>query len=490
MGEWLVYGLYIVCVLFLFGYGLFLFHLAWIYRGVRRQQGEKPQTPDASEPYFPKVTIQLPIYNEESVVVRLLEKVLEIKYPQDKLDIQILDDSTNECSQLIRRFLKNHPERKNIAQLQREDRKGFKAGALKEGLQDAKGEFIAIFDADFLPESNFLTDLIPHFQREEIGMVQSKWGHINKQHSILTKIQAFGLDAHFTAEQRGRSEKDYFLSFNGTAGIWRKTCIEAAGGWSSDTLTEDLDLSIRAQLAGWKFLYIEDTESPAELPITVSAYKSQQYRWNKGAAETHKKLYQELKSSKLKKTVKLHAMAQLAKGMAFIAGFFITILSVPLLWIQIHNPTSLLILSIHFFSFVSLLFLVFFYFYSFRYGRKKDRSLLQFIIAFFTFLFISMGTAFHNCMAVIEGYIGRKTPFIRTPKFNSTGQGTPKSTVKSSFKWDGGMEVLMAGYFIFGLYLAIQNDFYHYVPFHLILVFGYLYISFHSLGQFLSWKKS
>ncbi|EDO28878.1 predicted protein, partial [Nematostella vectensis] len=240
---------------------------------------------------IPFVTIQLPIFNEKYVVERLLHSVAALDYPKEKLEVQVLDDSTDDSVIETARLINKHAlSGLNIKHIRRENRVGFKAGALKEGLIDAKGEFIVIFDADFVPKPNWLQETIPYFKNEKVGVVQTRWGHINRNFSILTKIQAFALDAHFTLEQVGRNSKNHFINFNGTAGAWRKSCIIDAGNWESDTLTEDLDLSYRAQLKKWQFVYLEDVETPAELPAVLSAARSQQFRWNKGGAENFRKM--------------------------------------------------------------------------------------------------------------------------------------------------------------------------------------------------------
>ncbi|EDO26837.1 predicted protein, partial [Nematostella vectensis] len=247
---------------------------------------------------IPFITIQLPVYNELYVMERLLNNIVNIEYPKDKLEIQVLDDSTDESvistAKQIERLQKTGIDIKHI---QRENRIGFKAGALKEGLEKAKGEFIAIFDADFLPEKDWLLKTVPYFKNPEIGVVQTRWGHINRNYSTLTKIQAFALDAHFTLEQVGRNSQGHFINFNGTAGIWRKECIYDAGNWEGDTLTEDLDLSYRAQLKKWKFKYLENVVTPAELPVIISAARSQQFRWNKGGAENFQKMLKKIITS-------------------------------------------------------------------------------------------------------------------------------------------------------------------------------------------------
>ena len=306
----LLYSVSLILVLF---YSLSQLNLLWNYIQFQKKK-EKPTVLDISNPEkVPYVTIQLPVFNELYVMERLLECINLIDYPRTKLEIQVLDDSTDESVELTRTLVADLQKGGlDITQIRRKDRVGFKAGALKEGLITAKGEFIAIFDADFLPQSDWLLQTVPQFENEEIGVVQTRWSHINRDYSVLTQIQAFALDAHFTLEQVGRNSKDHFMNFNGTAGIWRKTCIIDAGNWEGDTLTEDLDLSYRAQLKNWKFKYLEDVETPSELPVVMSSIRSQQFRWNKGGAENFQKMVKKVVRSKnIKLSTKLHSVLHL-----------------------------------------------------------------------------------------------------------------------------------------------------------------------------------
>ena len=265
-------GIYLTSLLVIFFYAIIQFLLAFAYL---KKKKKKNQYSSFDQNYFPFVTVQLPVYNEKYVIERLLSAVKKIEWPSDKLEIQVLDDSTDETSEIINDYLRvNQNIKFPIQVFRRNTRAGYKAGALKNALPLCKGDFIAIFDADFVPSKDFLLKTIPHFADNSIGVVQTRWGHINEQTSLLTKLQAFGLDAHFSVEQCGRNEQGCFINFNGTAGVWRKSTIDDAGGWSDDTLTEDLDLSYRAQLKGWKFIYREDIVSPAELPVSFSALKS------------------------------------------------------------------------------------------------------------------------------------------------------------------------------------------------------------------------
>ena len=289
--AYIVLFFYAMAILLIFFYGLAQLNLLFNYLKSKKTKKNHEKLDFSNPQEIPFVTIQLPIYNEKYVVKRLLNQIAILDYPIDKFEIQVLDDSTDDSiSETNNIVLTIAATGINIQHITRTNRIGFKAGALKAGLVTAKGEFIAIFDADFLPEQNWLLKTVPYFKNEKVGVVQTRWGHINRNYSILTKIQAFALDAHFTLEQVGRNSKLHFINFNGTAGLWRKKCIIDAGNWESDTLTEDLDLSYRAQLKKWEFVYLEDVVTPAELPAILSAARSQQFRWNKGGAENFAKM--------------------------------------------------------------------------------------------------------------------------------------------------------------------------------------------------------
>ncbi len=275
-----------------FLYSLSLLHLLLNFRKSRKQKDTSQKWHFSDPSQIPFVTIQLPLYNDKPVVERLLRNISKIDYPHNKLEVQVLDDSTDDSAALTAEIISElKTEGFPIYHITRTHRKGFKAGALKAGLETAKGEFIAIFDSDFVPQPDWLKKTLPYFKNEKLGVVQTRWGHLNKNYSLLTKLQAFLLDYHFILEQTGRNFGKHFINFNGTAGVWRKSCILDAGNWEGDTLTEDLDLSYRAQLKGWEFKYLREVETPAELPITIAAARSQQFRWNKGAAENFQKNY-------------------------------------------------------------------------------------------------------------------------------------------------------------------------------------------------------
>ncbi|WP_339653455.1 cellulose synthase family protein, partial [uncultured Salegentibacter sp.] len=412
---------YTLSLLLIFFYSISQLQLLLNYLSAKKQvdASEKFNLNNPSE--IPVVTIQLPLYNELYVVERLLENIAKIKYPREKLEIQVLDDSTDESVKKIKKLVARlQKEGLDIQHITRKDRSGFKAGALKEGLKIAKGEFIAIFDSDFMPKNDWLLQTVPFFKNPEIGVVQTRWGHINRDYSLLTKIQAFALDFHFILEQTGRNFGRHFINFNGTAGIWRKECILDAGNWSGDTLTEDLDLSYRAQLKKWKFKYLEDVETPAELPVVVSAARSQQFRWNKGAAENFKKNFKKLaKDKSVPFGTKFHAFFHLLNSSMFLVILVLAVLSIPVLFIKNNNPQFGWYFNLVAFFLVSTV--IFFLCYYVAYAKihgKSFKSFLKFIGMFFTFFSIAMGFSVHNSLAVLEGHFGKKSAFIRTPKFN------------------------------------------------------------------------
>ena len=353
--AYIIIAIYSFALLLIFFYSLAQLNLLVNYLGYKKRNEEAPKFNLLDPKEIPFVTIQLPIYNEEYVMERLLENIAKIEYPKSKLEIQVLDDSTDDSViETAQRVKELQETGLDIQHIRRENRKGFKAGALKEGLEIAKGDFIAIFDADFLPEADWLKKTVPYFKDEEIGVVQTRWGHINRDYSTLTRIQAFALDAHFTLEQVGRNSKGHFINFNGTAGIWRKECIFDAGNWEGDTLTEDLDLSYRAQLKNWKFKYLEDVETPAELPVVISAARSQQFRWNKGGAENFRKtVWSVITSKNIPFKTKFHGVMHLLNSSMFLCVFTVALLSIPMLYIKntyghlgwVFEVTSFFILS-------------------------------------------------------------------------------------------------------------------------------------------------
>ena len=477
----IIYGL---TLSFIFLYSIVQLNLVINY--LRKDKNEALPDP-IQEADLPFVTVQLPLYNELYVVDRLIDSIAKFDYPKAKFEIQILDDSTDETVDLVAKKVAEYKRLGfNIYQHRRANRTGYKAGALKEGMEICKGEFIAIFDADFLPDPSFLKKTLPHFMDEKIGVVQTKWEHLNKDYSLLTRLQAFGLDAHFTVEQSGRNFGNHFINFNGTAGIWRKSCIEDAGGWEADTLTEDLDLSYRAQLKHWKFKYLEELGSPAELPAAMNALKNQQFRWTKGAAEcTRKNLLKVLKNKELPFNTKLHALFHLMNSSIFICIVLLSVLSIPMLMIKNNFIEYAVLFKLGGFFISSVLFLSIYYFVSLSSGYKnKLKACVHFVFLFPLFLSVSMGLSLHNAIAVIEGYMGKKSPFIRTPKFNileNKDTWQKNKYLVSSVSFLTVLEFLMTLYFLGGILSAFYYQDFVLIPFHILLFLGFGYVTFYSL---------
>ncbi|MCA6078051.1 glycosyltransferase [Fulvivirga sp. 1062] len=477
--EIIILIIYMLSLLFIFLFSLGQLHLTWHYR-----KAQKERTSGNSElETFPFVTVQLPVYNERYVAARLIDSICNLDYPADCLEIQVLDDSTDETVQIIRERIEFWQERGiPIVHVQRADRTGFKAGALEYGLGMAKGEFIAIFDADFLPQADFLKTSLASFT-ERTGVVQSRWGHINENYSLLTRLQAFGLDAHFTVEQSGRSHAGSFINFNGTAGIWRKACIIDAGGWSADTLTEDLDLSYRAQLNGWEFHYLEYNVAPAELPVIMPAIKSQQYRWNKGAAETARKNLGKVLRSPMSLTSKFHAFFHLLNSSVFVALLLAGLVSIPVIFIRESHPELNILFHVGGIFLIGFFSIAYFYWTAIK-SLHPERSAGYFFLNFFPFLIVSMGLSLHNGMAVLEGLFGRKTPFLRTPKFNilnSTDSWKNNRYVKRGFSWRTVAEGFLTLYFGFGLLSGFRAGDPGLMLFHLMLMLGFGFVFYQSV---------
>lgn len=485
--ELLILVLYTGALSFIFMYSLSQLNLVYLFRKAKKKGLIAIPEELPSDYRFPKVTIQLPVYNELYVIERLIDAASSFDWPKNKLEIQVLDDSNDETVELIAKKVKDWQDKGiNIAHIQRAERKGFKAGALQYGLDIAEGEFIAIFDADFIPDPQFLQQSVPYFdQSAEIGVVQTRWGHINENYSLLTKLQAFGLNTHFHVEQNGRFQGGHFLNFNGTAGIWRKTCIEEAGGWKADTLTEDLDLSYRAQLKGWKIFYTPHIIAPAELPVAMSAIKSQQYRWTKGAAETSIKLLPKVLRAPLPIKTKLHAIFHLLNSAVFICIVITALLSVPILFIRNFSNDWQVLMDISMGFLMGYVFLVIFYWTGFvQRGSGFWKNLKDFIPQMFMLLSVFLGLSIHNAIAVFEGLVGKKTPFVRTPKFNVKDKKDAWQSNKYFAKKINPLTILeglMSLYFLAGLVLAfIFNDF-ALLPFHLLLSLGFLLVFYYTL---------
>lgn len=483
-----VLTVYIGCLLMIFFYSLMQLNMLKYFLSYQKKKKEIPPPPKE----LPRITIQLPLYNEYYVVERLLECITSLDYPHHLLQIQVLDDSTDESLSLTKRLVKEYQQQKiPIELITRDQREGFKAGALKNGLKTASGDYVVLFDSDFLPERDWLLKTIPYFSDSKVGVVQTRWGHLNREHSILTEVQAFALDAHFLLEQIGRNQQNHFINFNGTAGIWRKSCILDAGNWEGDTLTEDLDLSYRAQLKHWKFRYLDDVVTPAELPITMEAIRSQQFRWNKGGAENFRKMMGKVLASKEHSfSVKLNAFFHLLNSSMFVNVLLVSILSVPLLYIKTAFPELTFVFNISaLFIFSTLIFFSCYWFIHKRIYGGGIASFLDYIIRFASFYCLVMGFSIHNAVAVIEGHLGKKSSFIRTPKFNLNSQNKALKNHKYAQRKISGytfLELFLALYFLFGMctafFITTEGDFGMFL-FHFFLFVGFSSISYHGLKK-------
>ncbi len=476
--------LYAIATAVLTIYGLNLLWLAVTY--VRKNRLIPGPVPEINElpqmPYpWPVVTVQLPLYNEPLVAERLIDACAALRYPRHQLEIQVLDDSTDATTSIVEKRMTYWQKRGlDIVHIHRKDREGYKAGALKNAMQLAKGTFIAIFDADFIPPPDFLLRMLPAFDAPDIGMIQGRWGHINADESLLTRIQAFGLDAHFALEQFVRNRAGCFMNFNGTAGIWRRSCIEDGGDWSSDTLAEDLDLSYRAQLKGWRFKYIEEMEVPAELPSDMEALRSQQYRWTKGAAEAAKKLLRKLWAADVPSRVKIEGTFQLTAHFVFPFVLLVALLHMPLLMMKhmgFPGPGELYfaLLGIGLTGFIG------FFLAQLFAQRALYPDWLKRVCFFPLFMAGTMGMAVSNTQALYQALRGKKTAFVRTPKYSTVQQKATMKQISNPTKaritvimW---LEAILALYCIIGLGLIVWFGEWAAIPFQALFALGFSLIT-------------
>lgn len=481
---YLVTSIYVFCLIYVTIFCFMQLHLLFKYLKARNSVFSE----DLSESDWPIVTIQLPVFNEEYVIERLIDHIMTLDYPKEKMEVQVLDDSTDQTTALAQAKVDFYKDLGyDIHLIRRPERKGYKAGALDYGLKLAKGEFIAIFDADFLPRTEFLRRTVPYFKDQSIGVVQTKWEHINQDYSLITKLQAFQLNVHFTIEQTGREHAGFLLQFNGTAGIWRKSTIEDAGGWHADTLTEDLDLSYRAQLKKWKIHYIEDLGSPAELPAEMNGLKSQQYRWMKGGAETAKKIIPTVWQSDLKLNQKFHATLHLLSSAIFVFVFTLGIMSVPLIYFVTHMDLNIDIFAIFLVGMLSIVAVYYVANVQSSWTEMKPlRKIFKFIVLFPMFLALSMGLSLHNSIAVLQGYFGKQSAFVRTPKFNIRNL---KDSIKSKnyLNYKLNLTTVLEGvcfiYFAMAVWYGLSSGIQTFLYFHILLAIGFGSIFYFSVSH-------
>lgn len=439
---------------------------------------------------LPRITVQLPLFNEMYVVERLVKSVTEIDYPRELLEIQILDDSTDETVKLAEATVEKYAKQGfDIHYIHRSDRTGFKAGALENGLKSAKGELLAIFDADFVPKPDCLRKLVNYFTDEMVGCAQMRWSHINGSYNLLTRLQTIMLDGHFVVEQTTRNRTGGFFNFNGTAGIWRRRAIEMSGGWQHDTLTEDTDLSFRAQLMGWKFVYLLDEDAPAEIPVEINAFKAQQRRWAKGVMQVGIKLYPRIWSAPLPARVRLEMFFRLTGNISYPLMIIASFLQFPLLLVRYNQPfyhLMILDLPLLFFSSISV---VLFYGTAVWYldkGRSPRLLHLPLVMA------LGIGLAFSNARAVLEALLGVKTEFVRTPKYRvevNQDETWKRKKYRRKRGWLPLFELGFAIYFLLAILYAARMHMWGTIPFLLLFFFGYGYMGTMSLLQTASGKR-
>jgi cellulose synthase/poly-beta-1,6-N-acetylglucosamine synthase-like glycosyltransferase len=444
---------------------------------------------------WPRVTIQLPIFNERYVIERLVEAIARFDYPRELLDIQVLDDSTDETREVARNCVERHATQGlPIEYIHRTNREGYKAGALENGLHTSKGEFVAIFDADFLPEADFLRKTIPYFMNPEggpgIGMVQTRWTYLNGDYSLLTNVETILLDGHFVVEHGARSRRGTFFNFNGTAGVWRRAAIDQAGGWQHDTLTEDTDLSYRAQLVGWKFLYLPHIECASELPVDMNGFKAQQARWAKGLMQTAKKILPKVFRSNAPWHVKAEAFFHLTANISYPLMVVLSTMLLPAMIVRFYQGWfQMLVIDLPLFL-ASTLSISSFYLVSQRELHPKTwwRAILYMPFVMAT----GIGISVRNAQAVIEAILGKKSEFARTPKFSIEGKkgSFAKKSYRNKAGWMPYAEVLLGLYFAATVVYSIKNENYATIPFLLLFVWGYLYTGIMSLSQvyFAHWR--
>ena len=471
-GAGLLLTIYYLVLGILAFYGLHRLALVAVYLRTRRRVPPRPADP----PEWPVVTVQLPLYNEMYVAQRLIEAVCRLDYPRDRLEIQVLDDSTDETTAIVARVVEEQRRLGlDIHHLHRTDRRGFKAGALAAGLEKARGGLIAIFDADFVPQPDFLRQAVPYFSDPGLGMVQGSWAHINRGYSLLTRAQAILLDGHFLIEHTARHRGGCFFNFNGTAGVWRREAILSPGGWQHDTLTEDLDLSYRAQLAGWRFLYLPELAVPSELPVDVNGFKGQQYRWTKGSIQTGRKLLWRILRAPLPWRVKFEAFVHLTNNASYVLMAVLALLIFPAMLIRRGTSWQyMLVIDLPLFLAATVSVLVF-YSVSQSAAGEGGRA-LRYLPAV---MGLGIGLSINNARAVLSGLFQRGGTFHRTPKYRIERQGEDwlRKRYRSRRNVSLGIELALALYFLFCFGYAVVHEMWASLPFLFLFVQGYTYMT-------------
>jgi cellulose synthase/poly-beta-1,6-N-acetylglucosamine synthase-like glycosyltransferase len=478
--EIAILGLYFLTLVLLALFGLHRYVMVYLYYRHRDKRARVASLPER----LPRVTVQLPLYNEMYVVDRLLESVARIQYPRDLLEVQVLDDSTDETTTIAAAAVRRHRGRGlDIQYIHRTDRVGYKAGALAEGLKAAKGEFVLIFDADFVAPPDILEKTIGHFQDPGVGMVQVRWGHVNREYSLLTQVQSVLLDGHFILEHGGRNRSGRFFNFNGTAGVWRRETIADAGGWQHETLTEDLDLSYRAQMRGWRFVFVQDVVSPAEIPVEMNSFKSQQHRWAKGSIQTCKKLLPRILASNLSLPIKAEATFHLTANLAYPLMVLLSILMFPAMVIRYNMGLyEMMIVDVPLFLGATLSVCTFYLLSQREVFGEEWRGRIKYLPAV---LAVGIGISVNNAKAVVEALLGHDSEFARTPKYRVEGASDDwkHKRYRGSMSFVPFVELGLGAYFTaMGCY-AFAYEIYGTLPFILLFQFGFLYAASLSLFQ-------
>lgn len=480
-----LFGVYLFGLVIITLYSLFQAHLLiHYYRWVRKREGliKPPHAKDA--PDLPSVTVQIALYNERLVAAQIIDAVARFEWPRDRLEIQVLDDSTDDTVEIVNaKVAEWSAEGVDIKAVRRDDRTGFKAGALASATEVAKGEFIAIFDADFVPRPDFLLRTMPYFDDEAVGIVQARWGHLNLRHSFITHMQGILLDGFYHVEQPGRAFADYLIRFNGSGGICRKACIDDAGGWSGDTLAEDLDLCYRAQLGGWKIWYAHDVVADAELPLALDDFKEQQFRWTRGKAQVLRKLNGRLLRARIPRMVKAHAYVDIGNIFVYVAAFVCSVLSFPLAWIVYGTGTFPDYIIDTSFGLISLFIWMQYVVVILGYHMEgRIRRAVAFVRLFPAILVAILGIMFYQTLALVQGFFGGSGEFLRTPK-RGTEAGKSRSGYRSSHPLAvTAVEGVLTLYFGAALWLDFQIGAVAFVPLHVALALGYAFVAGHSVA--------
>jgi cellulose synthase/poly-beta-1,6-N-acetylglucosamine synthase-like glycosyltransferase len=477
--ETLTLAAYFFVLIILAAYGWHRYYLVYLYM---RHRDKGPKAGPALDP-VPVVTIQLPLYNEMYVADRLIEAVVAIEYPRERLEIQVLDDSVDETQSIAAAaVLRFAAQGIDIKYYHRTDRTGYKAGALEAGLARARGEFIAIFDADFIPTPDFLVRLMPHFADARIGMVQARWGHINQDYSLLTKIQSILLDGHFVLEHGARNRSGRFFNFNGTAGVWRRQAIADAGGWQHDTLTEDLDLSYRAQLRGWRFVFVSDLIAPAEVPVEMNAFKSQQHRWAKGSIQTCRKLLPTILRANIPLSVKSEAFFHLTANFNYPLMCVLSVLMFPSMVIRYNMGWyEMLLIDVPLF-FAATFSVCNFYMICQREIHRDWRARIKYLPFLMS---IGIGLSINNTRAVFEALFNKQSEFARTPKYHIEANSDEwvGKKYRQSVAVQPLIELALGLYFTWTVFYALANQIYGTLPFLFLFQIGFLYTGLVSIVQ-------